>query len=190
MKREHLEHILRASSVIAEDTDVVVVGSQSILGSFGEAELPERAYASIEADVSFFEDDDNDKSDRVDMHLGEDSQFHATFCYYAQGVNVEVAVLPSGWRERVVTYTSPNTNGATAHCLEPHDLVVSKLVAGRAKDMEFADALLGAGLVDADEFAGSRGGSLGGYASAAPHPHQMAGRSVPARCRRPGPSST
>jgi hypothetical protein len=33
---------------------------------------------------------------------------------------------------------------------DPHDLVVSKLVAGRPKDHEFARALLGAGLVDVD----------------------------------------
>jgi hypothetical protein len=34
-------------------------------------------------------------------------------------------------------------------CLEPHDLVVSKLVAGRDKDFEFAHALLAQGLVRA-----------------------------------------
>ncbi len=32
-------------------------------------------------------------------------------------------------------------------CLDPHDLVLSKLVAGREKDFEFARALLDAGLV-------------------------------------------
>ena len=33
-------------------------------------------------------------------------------------------------------------------CLEPHDLVLAKLVAGREKDLEFADALIARGLVD------------------------------------------
>ena len=37
---------------------------------------------------------------------------------------------------------------AVAWCLEKHDLVVSKLVASRQKDVEFAEALLGVGLVD------------------------------------------
>lgn len=37
-----------------------------------------------------------------------------------------------------------------ARCLEPHDLVVSKLVVGRQKDFEFARALLVAGLGDID----------------------------------------
>ena len=39
MKREHLEHILRAASQIAGDPDVLVIGSQSILGTFTEHEL-------------------------------------------------------------------------------------------------------------------------------------------------------
>lgn len=150
MKREQLEHILRAASLVAGDPDVLVLGSQWILESFTEDELPEKAHASIEADVSFFDDYENDKSDVVDMHLGEDSHFHATFGYYAQGVNVEVAVLPAGWEDRVVVLTSPATNGASGHCLEPHDLVVAKLVAGRMKDLEFTDALLHADLVAPD----------------------------------------
>ena len=73
MKRSELEHILRVAATIANDFDVLVLGSQSILGSFTEDELPEKAHASIEADVTFFDDDENDKSDLVDMHLGEDS---------------------------------------------------------------------------------------------------------------------
>jgi hypothetical protein len=34
--------------------------------------------------------------------------------------------------------------------LEPHDLVISKLVAGREKDLAFASALIRANLVDAE----------------------------------------
>ena len=85
------------------------------------------------------------------MLIGEDSHFHQTFGYYAQGVNVEVAVLPAGWRDRIVELQSDATEGACGHCLDPHDLVVAKLVAGRAKDMEFTDALLHAELIDPDK---------------------------------------
>ncbi len=116
MKREELEHILRAASRIAGDSDVLVLGSQSILGTFTEDDLPERAHASIEADVTFFDDYDNTKSDAVDMHLGEDSQFHQTFGYYAQGVDVGVATLPSGWQDRMVVLASAATDGASGHC--------------------------------------------------------------------------
>jgi hypothetical protein len=40
MTREQLAHVLRAAARIAEDPDVVVIGSQSILGSFPEDRLP------------------------------------------------------------------------------------------------------------------------------------------------------
>lgn len=44
---------------------------------------------------------------------------------------------------------TPSTEPGRGLCLEVHDLVVSKLVAGREKDFDFAAALLRAGLVDA-----------------------------------------
>ena len=84
------------------------------------------------------------------MHIGEDSMFHVAFGYYAQGVDVTTAMLPEGWRDRIVAYTGPGANGATGHCLDAHDLVVSKLVAYREKDFEFAHALLQAHLVGPD----------------------------------------
>jgi hypothetical protein len=84
----------------------------------------------------------------VDGSIGEASMFHSTFGYYAQGVAESTAVLPQGWRERLVRYESPATNGVVAWCLELHDLWVSKAIAGRAKDAEFCAALLAAGEVD------------------------------------------
>lgn len=56
MNREQLAHILRAAARIAGDDEVIVIGSQAILGSFDEDELPSPAHASIEADI-FFDDD-------------------------------------------------------------------------------------------------------------------------------------
>jgi hypothetical protein len=39
MTREQLEHVLRAASRIAEVPDVLVIGSQSLLGSLTENEV-------------------------------------------------------------------------------------------------------------------------------------------------------
>lgn len=148
MTRDQLAHILRAAARIADQPDIVVIGSQSILGTYTEDELPARAVASMEADLAFFGDDDNTKSDQVDGHIGEQSQFHETFGYYGQGVSISTAVLPSGWRDRIVVLANASTEPGRGLCLEAHDLVASKLVAGREKDLEFAWALLEAGLVD------------------------------------------
>lgn len=66
MNRTQLTHILRAAARIADEPDIVVIGSQSVLGTYTEDELPARAVASMEADLTLFDDDDNEKSDQVD----------------------------------------------------------------------------------------------------------------------------
>jgi hypothetical protein len=151
MKRAELAHILRAASTIADDPEILLVGSQSILGSYDEDDLPDEAVGSIEADVAFFGPDARTKADQVDGAIGEDSGFHAMYGYYAQGVEVDGLVdLPEGWRDRIVVWHSHASAPGRAHCLERHDLAVSKLSAFREKDLEFVSALLGVGLLDAD----------------------------------------
>lgn len=148
MTREQLAHVLRAASRIAGRREIIVIGSQAILGSFDDAVLPGEAIGSVEADLCFFGDTDDALADQVDGAIGEASTFHATFGYYAQGVSVSTAVLPPGWDQRLVTYTSPATEPAAGLCLDPHDLVAAKLAAGRPKDFDFVAALLRAGIID------------------------------------------
>ncbi|MGN9775377.1 DUF6036 family nucleotidyltransferase [Micromonospora sp. H33] len=148
MRREQLEHVLRAASQIAGDPDVLVIGSQSVLGAIPEEDLPPAATASIEVDVAFFDDPDDRKADQVDGAIGELSAFHETFGYYAQGVSVSTAVLPEGWRDRLVLVETSSTAPGRGYLLDPHDCVVSKLVAGREKDHVFASALIEHGLID------------------------------------------
>lgn len=117
MRRQELAHILRAAARISGDDQVLVIGSQSILGSFDEDELPDGAVASMEADIAFFVDPGNSKSDAVDGAIGEDSAFHQMYGHYAQGVDVGTAILPAGWRERVVAYSAAATGPAVGICL-------------------------------------------------------------------------
>lgn len=37
MKRAQLEHIIRAATTIADDDELVIIGSQAVLGQFPEA---------------------------------------------------------------------------------------------------------------------------------------------------------
>jgi len=148
VRREHLEHVLRAASQIAGDPDVLVIGSQSVLGAISEERLPPAATASIEVDVAFFDDPGDRKADQVDGAIGELSPFHETFGYYAQGGSVSTAVLPAGCRDRRVLVETSSTAPGRGYLLDPHDCVVSKLVAGREKDYIFAYALVEHGLID------------------------------------------
>ena len=142
--------MLRAASQIVDDPEIVVLGSQAILGSFREDELPDEVVVSMEADLAFRDDVDGSKSDSIDGAIGEGSPFHEMYSYYAQGVTISTAVMAAGWEHRAVEYERADALPSHAVCLEPHDLVISKLVAGREKDLEFATALIGAGLVDAE----------------------------------------
>jgi hypothetical protein len=150
MNREQLAHVLRAAAQIADDPNIVVIGSQAILATYGEELLPSEATVSVEVDIAFGDDPTESKSDQVDEAIGEGSLFHQTYAYYAQGVSVSTAVLPSGWEERVVIYARSDAEPSRARCIDAHDLVVSKLVAGREKDVDFASALIAAKLVNVD----------------------------------------
>ena len=138
MQRSELEHIIRASGDVAQDDEIVVIGSQSILGQFPNA--PTRLLASMEADV--YPKHNPERADRVDGAIGEGSSFHELHGYYAQGVGPETAVLPGGWQDRLVIVKNENTNGIAGLCLEVHDLAISKVVAGRIKDLEFIQELI------------------------------------------------
>lgn len=133
MKRRELEHVIRAAADLVDDEEIVVIGSQSILAQYPDA--PESLLVSVEADV--FPRNRPERSDLIDGSIGEGSPFHATFGYYAQGVDESTAVLPAGWKKRLVPIRNSNTRGATGWCLDAHDLAISKYVAGRDKDFRF-----------------------------------------------------
>lgn len=150
MNRQELAHILRAACNIAHDKEVLVIGSQAILGSYDDSELPATVMMSREADIAFLDDPDRRKADEVDNAIGEMTPFHDTNRVYAEGVHINTAELPAGWRDRLVTWDLRSSEPATPKFVEPHDLVASKLAAGRPKDVEFAASLLDAHLVNID----------------------------------------
>lgn len=147
MNRRQLEHLIRAASTISEDDEIIIVGSQAILGTHPDA--PAELLVSNEADL--YPKNLPERSDLIDGSIGELSPFHHAFGYYAQGVAEGTAVLPKGWRDRLVPISTPATRGATGWCISVADLVVSKYVAGREKDRSYVRAAFAHGLVDDDE---------------------------------------
>jgi len=143
MNRAQLEHVIRASSDVCEDDEVIIIGSQAILASFSEP--PDEIQASMEADV--IPKNNPDRAIEIDGVMGELSPFHTTFGYYAHGVSLETAVLAEGWRERLVPVANENTMERTGWCLSPVDIAISKLAAGREKDIRFVTALLRYGMI-------------------------------------------
>jgi hypothetical protein len=147
MKFEQLEHIIRAAAVIADDDELIIIGSQSILGSHPNA--PESLLVSAEADV--YPKNHPERADLLDGTIGELSPFHETFGYYAQGVSPDTATLAEGWEGRLIPIKTPATRGATGWCLHPHDLALAKLAAGREKDLRFVGEMARAQLLQQAE---------------------------------------
>ena len=137
MKRSELEHLIRAAGKIAGVREIVVIGSQAILGQFPDA--PPALLRSMKGDL--YPGSKPELADKVDGAIGEGSRFHEQYGYYAQGVGPDTATLPRGWRRRLVRVENANTGGYAGLCLEAHDLAVSKYVTGREKDLEFTREL-------------------------------------------------
>lgn len=146
MRREDLEHIIRAAGALTNEYEFIVIGSQSILGAHPNA--PSELLASQEADI--YPMHRPELADLIDGSIGEESPFHATFGYYAKGFGPGTAILPAGWDQRLIKVQSERTNLMIGYCLEPHDLAVSKLLAARPKDLDFVASMLCAGLLDID----------------------------------------
>lgn len=144
MTRGELEHVIRAAGAIADVRELVVIGSQAVLGAHPTA--PPELLGSMEADV--FVEGSPELSETIDGAIGEGSTFHRTFGYHAHGVGEETATLPAGWRDRLVPVAVGEPPAVVGRCLEPHDLAIRTLVAGRPHDLAFVAGLLRHRLVD------------------------------------------
>jgi hypothetical protein len=147
MRRSELEHLIRAAAVVADDQELVVIGSQAILGQFPDA--PDELLVSREADV--YPRNHPERAIEIDRSLGDGSYFDATFGYYAHAVGPETATLPAGWEKRLVPVQNENTGGATGWCPEVHDLLLSKCAAGRERNWQFVEQAVRHGLADPPE---------------------------------------
>lgn len=155
MRDEQLEHLIRASGAIIGDREVIVIGSQSILPWLKKhAGKPPRTFPdvlkfSMEADIIPI-DDNPKKSDEIDGSIGEDSLFHNTHGYYAQGVSMKTARAPKGWLSRCYPLVNSNTWDVVGRCMHPNDLFIAKLLANRPKDRDFLVAMIECGIVRRD----------------------------------------
>lgn len=145
MKRSELEHLLRAAGSVLNEKQFIVIGSQSILGRFPDAPAP----LLISAEIDVIAKNRKSNTDILEA-IGEASRFHDEFGYYIDPVDTNTAVLPKDWKARLVNVSNANTGGVTGLCLDPHDLFVSKIAAGRDKDILFVRTMALHDMVDPD----------------------------------------
>ena len=148
MRLEHFEHVIAAAAEVTGEDELVVIGSQAILGSI--AQPPEALLRSLEADIYPLRHPAS--ADAIEGALGDGSQFHLAYGYYAHGVGPETARAPKGWQQRLIRREIPtrvaSSRRPVALCLEIHDLILSKCVAGRERDWDYAAEAIQRGLAD------------------------------------------
>jgi hypothetical protein len=137
MTLEQFDHICRAAAAVAGVKKIYVFGANAIIPWLAELghpiPLPDFA-PSRELDVST---GDEKLDTNIDGALGEFSSFDMTFSVYANGVNLSSFQAPVNWQRRSGKRTEPVT-GVEIIVPHPHDLIISKLAAGRPKDFDFA----------------------------------------------------
>lgn len=142
MKKNQVDHVLRAAGKITGEKQFIIIGSQSLHGKYPD--LADDIVRSAEVDLIA-----KSHSARTEWlnALGQDSPFHEQFGYYADPVDERTATLPAGWKGRLVNLPAGDTEGVRGLCLDPHDLAIAKYVARREKDIAFNRALAKRGIV-------------------------------------------
>lgn len=138
MSRAKIDHVLRAEGAVTGLNQFVLIGAAAIFA--WREDVP--GELAMTRDVDLFAQDATDDAGaaaafELDGSLGRDSDFDNTFGYYCDGVESQTAILPSDWKTRARQYQSASTNGVSALVPHPDDIAVSKLCAGRDKDLEW-----------------------------------------------------
>src|SRR6202049_2659066 len=136
MKKQQVDHVLRAAGRITGEKQFIIIGSQSLHGKYPD--VPDDILTSFEVDL--IASKHADRTEWLNV-IGVDSPFHETFGYYADPVDVSTATLPKGWKGRLVNLPPGETEGVRGLCLEPHDLAIAKYAASREKDLIFTREL-------------------------------------------------
>ena len=122
---------IRAAGAVTDQTELVVIGSQAILGQYPDA--PERLLGSHEAGICF-----PGRANLVEMvegATGELSRFEETFGSYAGSASDRTATLPARWRGRPsLADRSPDWYGIVADVASSGSGSSGRLVSRSSRD--------------------------------------------------------
>jgi hypothetical protein len=137
MTLEQFDHVCRAATAIAGVKRIYAFGANAIVPWLAQAghSIP---LSGVEPSQDVDVTTGDVKLDLlIDGAIGELSAFDKTFSVYAHSVDFALFQAPVNWRQRIGKRIEP------VSCVEiivphPHDLIISKLIAGRPKDFDFA----------------------------------------------------
>ena len=141
MKKQQVDHALRAVGNITGEKQFVIIGSQSLHGK--HPDVADQILTSFEVDLIATKN--ADRTQWLNL-IGMESPFHEMYGYYVDPVDDKTPILPKGWKGRLVNLPPGDTGGVKGLCLEPHDLAIAKYAASREKDLIFTRELARRGI--------------------------------------------
>jgi len=93
MKKQQVDHALRAAGSITGEKQFVIIGSQSLHGK--HPDVADQILTSFEVDLIAAKNADRTQWLNV---IGMESPFHETYGYYVDPVDDKTAILPKGWK--------------------------------------------------------------------------------------------
>jgi len=145
MKKQQVDHALRAAGKNTGEKQFIIIGSQALHGK--HPDVADEIVTSFEVDLIATKNTDRTAWLNV---IGIESPFHETFGYYVDPVDAKTAILPKGWKGRLVNLPPGDTGGVKGWCLEPNDLAIAKYAASREKDLIFTRELARRGITAED----------------------------------------
>ena len=145
--RSDLIKLINDFKVASGDDPPIIVGSQSFYAHTNS--LPDIARRSIECDF-MLSSANFSKRPIIDTSIGILSDYSVENGFYADALGLASVVLPDGWRERLAEFKD-DQGAVIALCADRHDVAVSKLIAGRDKDLEFLSSAISSDLIDIDQ---------------------------------------
>jgi len=132
MNLQALQHLSKAAQALADDCQILVLGSASLLASFPDLGRSDGPLAStFDADLCP-QPFDETTGRMLEEALGATHAFHLRHGYHADILRAEIfETLPSGWMQRLVAV--PGCTNVLA--IDPHDLAAVKLMIARPKDL-------------------------------------------------------
>lgn len=145
MRVEALRHLASSAAALAPDSTIVVFGSASVFATYPELGVECELYQQTKDADFIFEPWEQSLGKALNSAVGKESLFYDHFGYYADIISpAAFDCFPPDFRDRLV----PLEGCPRVFALDPHDMAVAKLFAGRPKDIRLLAFLLGTKRLD------------------------------------------
>lgn len=149
---EKITELLDSHHLLNQKVNIFFAGSQSVLFIFPKLKN-DTILSSLEIDCVINTDNPELSRiiyDKIYTVIGEESPFHNSHDFYVEPLEEGLVQLPDNWKKRVQKIASPHENLNFYH-FSLVDLMLSKYVAFREKDLEFNQIMINGGVIKKKE---------------------------------------